>query len=67
MNLQNSLSDDELEEVSGGAFKKASRIAGSNAQVMRMMCPGCHRQISVNVALRSVACPNCGKEIILEG
>ena len=82
MMSENRIDMNDLEKVTGGAKKTATRktVAAvdtmgavdtsskdEDVQLMRMECPYCHEIFKANVLKPSAKCPNCHKIIQLKG
>jgi ribosomal protein S27E len=63
----NRLSQDELENVTGGAIRSTKKEPNPKEQFMMITCPHCEEFITVNVMLSTVECPLCHKPIEIKG
>ena len=70
MLTDNQLTDEMLEDVSGGARRRAGyKTAGIKAAKMtKMACPHCGAIIGVDInTATEIRCKSCGKKTILAG
>ena len=82
MTKENTVDMNDLEKVTGGAKKTATRktVAAADplgavdtssddedVQLMRMECPYCHEVFRTNVLKTYAKCPYCHKSIQLKG